>query len=138
VKYLFTKKLLFLLGCGLFMFSLNACGVNRGGIQVGGRGPAVKHGPPPHAPAHGYRAKYAYRYYPACHVYFDVHRQVYFYLAGGNWRMSVSLPSNIRMRLADHVIIEMDSDRPYIKFSEHKRKYPPGQMKKNKKWVKKK
>jgi hypothetical protein len=42
------------------------------------------------------------------------------------------------MQLADHVTIEMDSDRPYTKFSEHKRKYPPGQMKKKKKWAKKK
>ena len=133
----------------LLMLAFSACSSNRGGVQVGwGPEPKVSHphdwkkpkkgGPPPHAPAHGYRAKYAYRYYPACHVYFDVQREVYFYLAGNNWRMSVSLPRDIRMQLADHVIIEMDSDKPYTKFSEHTRKYPPGQMKKEEKWAKKK
>ena len=28
-----------------------------------------KGGPPPHAPAHGYRAKHRYRYYPSCSQY---------------------------------------------------------------------
>ena len=128
----------------ILTLSFSACNTTSGGnhIDWGGKANKKDHqeykkpkkgGPPPHAPAHGYRGKYAYRYYPACHVYFDVHREVYFYLSGGNWRMSVSLPREIRVQLTDHVIIEMDSDRPYTKFSEHKRKYPPGQMKKNKK-----
>ena len=47
--------------------------------------------------------------------------------------MSVSLPQNLRVRLGDHVIIEMDSDKPYTSYEEHKRKYPPGQLKKKKK-----
>ncbi len=90
-------------------------------------------GPPPHAPAHGYRAKYTYYYYPDPYVYFDVSRKLYFYLDDGAWRVSVSLPSHLRVRLGDHVTIGMDSDRPYTEFRDHKKKYPPGQMKKKKK-----
>jgi hypothetical protein len=51
--------------------------------------------------------------------------------------MSVSLPVEVRVRLGDHVNIEMDTDRPYTHFEMHKKKYPPGQLKKkkrNKKW----
>jgi hypothetical protein len=83
----------------LFLLSLGACNIKSLGVQIGEEpGPVVvaksKGGPPPHAPAHGYRAKYSYRYYPS---------------------------------------IEMDTDRPYTKFKEHKKKYPPGQLKKKKK-----
>jgi hypothetical protein len=93
-------------------------------------------GPPPHAPAHGYRAKHAYRYFPGSHVYFDVRRKVYFYLRGDQWKMSVALPEDIRLHACDYVSIEMDSDKPYTQFAKHKKKYPPGQLKKKKdKWV---
>jgi len=138
MKRLMTKQLLTLLGCGLFMVSLNACSVNRGGIHVGDRRPVVKHGPPPHAPAHGYIAKHMYYYYPEAYVYFDISRQVYFFLEGDRWRMSVSLPHSVYVRLGDHVAIEMNSDKPYTQFHSHKKKYPPGQLKKKKKWAKKK
>ena len=51
--------------------------------QSGYRHPPVsKKGPPAHAPAHGYRAKHRYKYYPSCSVYFDIGRSVYFYLEG--------------------------------------------------------
>jgi hypothetical protein len=33
-----------------------------------------KQGPPAHAPAHGYRAKHQYRYYPSRSVYYDTGR----------------------------------------------------------------
>jgi hypothetical protein len=39
----------------------------------------------------------------------------------------------MRVQLGDYVSIEMDTDRPYTKFKEHKKKYPPGQLKKKKK-----
>jgi len=95
--------------------------------------PKPKGGPPAHAPAHGYRAKHLYRYYPSCYVYFDVSRKCYFYLAGNGWRVSASLPVHMRAQLGDYVSIEMDTDRPYTRFQEHKKKYPPRQLKKKKK-----
>lgn len=138
MKRVCTTQLLILLSCGLFMFSFTACSLNSAGIHIGGGGPTVKGGPPPHAPAHGYRAKYNYYYYPDAYVYFDISRKLYFYLEGDKWRMSVSLPHSLHIRLGEHVVIEMDSDKPYNHFDSHKKKYPPGQLKKKKKWVEKK
>ncbi|MBS3732646.1 MAG: hypothetical protein KGY42_07035 [Desulfobacterales bacterium] len=82
-------------------------------------------GPPPWAPAHGYRAK-KYRYYPSAQVYFDTQRDVYFYYRDGDWRVSASLPGRIRVNMGDHVTLEMGTDRPYRYHSEVVRHYPPG------------
>jgi hypothetical protein len=92
-----------------------------------------KGGPPPHAPAHGYRVKqqYQYRYYPSRSVYYDTDRGLYFYIKGNNWEVGASLPSDLRVELGDSVSIELDTDKPYIYHAEHVKKYPPGQMKKN-------
>jgi hypothetical protein len=87
-------------------------------------------GPPPHAKAHGYRAKYAYRYYPSAQVYYDVDRRAYFHLEGKSWQISVSLPTALRVQLGDYVTLEMNSDKPYLKFEEHQKRYPPGHLKK--------
>jgi hypothetical protein len=99
---------------------------------------AVKNGPPAHAPAYGYRAKYQYRYYPACSVYFDIGRKVYFYLEGDHWRISTELPDSLRVQLSDYVVLEMDTDRPYLDYEKHRQKYPPGKLRnsKNAKWNK--
>jgi hypothetical protein len=34
------------------------------------------------------------------------------------------------VELGDHISIEMDADKPYIHYDEHKHKYPPGKFKK--------
>ena len=75
-------KLLTTLSCIVFLFSFSACDSTRGGIRIDS-GPEVKGGPPPHAPAHGARAKYTYNYYPSAQLYFDISRKVYFYLEKG-------------------------------------------------------
>jgi hypothetical protein len=82
-----------------------------------------KEGPPEHAKAHGYRAKHTYRYYPSAKAYYDVERRMYFYLEGNNWQVSASLPTNFALQLGNYVTIEMDSDKPYTQFDEHKGKY---------------
>ncbi len=84
-----------------------------------------KQDPPAHAPAHGYRAKHQYRYYPSPSVYYDTGRGLYFYLKGGNWEIGASLPSSLRVGLGDYVSMELDSDKPYIHHKEHAKKYPP-------------
>jgi hypothetical protein len=86
-------------------------------------------GPPPHAPAHGYRAKYHYRYYPECSVYYDSGREVYFYIKGDHWEVGASLPRHLRIGLGDSVSIELETDKPYLHHAEHIKKYPPGQLK---------
>lgn len=101
------------------------------------RDDGYRQGPPPHAPAHGYRQKqryYRYYYYPEAGVYFDLDRRLYFYLDGG-WRASSSLPRNLRAGLYGPVALELDLSEPYRRYDEHRRNYPPGQgKKKNRKW----
>ena len=97
---------------------------------------AIK-GPPPWAPAHGYRAKHKYRYYPSSRIYYDTGREIYFYYKNGDWRVSVSLPVGIRIDVNDYVTLEMNADKPYRYHSEVEKKYPPGKVKnkkKKKKW----
>jgi len=89
-------------------------------------------GPPPWAPAHGYRAKYHYYYYPDSDVYFDTGRNLYFYFSGGNWQASVALPREIRISVGDYIDLDMDDDRPYRYHPAVKKKYPPGKWKKEK------
>ncbi len=89
-----------------------------------------KPGPPPWAPAHGYRAKHIYYYYPAAAVYFDVNRKVYFFLDDGTWRVAATLPPVIVVDPAQYVVLELDTDRPYIYHDQHKAQYPPGKLKK--------
>lgn len=50
-------------------------------------------GPPPWAPAHGYRAKTRHIYFPQYNMYYDMNRSSYLYLNGSQWSVSASLPS---------------------------------------------
>jgi len=142
MNYNIFNKMLLLFFILLCLFSFSACRTTSGevGYKWGpgtdsGHPPDIKkprkNGPPPHAPAYGYRAKYNYRYYPASSVYYDTNRSLYFYLEGPNWRISASLPRAIQVGLGDHVVLEMEADKPYIHYDEHKHKYPPGKFKNN-------
>ncbi len=91
-----------------------------------------KKGPPAHAPAHGYRSKHRYYYYPSCSVYFDIDRKVYFYLSGDNWRMMAELPTTLKGKLGHHVTLELETDKPYTRHKEHQKKHPRGKVKKKK------
>jgi hypothetical protein len=50
-------------------------------------------GPPPWAPAHGYRAKTRHIYFPQYNMYYDMNRHSYLYLDGGHWSVSATLPN---------------------------------------------
>ena len=91
-----------------------------------------KKGPPDHAPAHGYRAKHAYRYYPNERTYYDSKRKLYFYIEKDGWTFGATLPSNIRLS-NEYVTVNVDTDKPYEYYEEHEKKYPPGKSKKDKK-----
>lgn len=138
------------LSISFLLFSFNACRGTMGSVGVDWgnedenepvspygthRYEDTKKGPPAHAPAHGYRTKHHYRYYPDERVYYDTGRGAYFYLDNGTWRMSIGLPGSIRLE-SRYVSLELDTDEPYRYFSEHEAKYPPDKMKgkKNKKW----
>jgi len=133
-----TIRIVVLIGFGVLQFSLHPSydatpGTVEISVSASEAASPMKGGPPPWAPAHGYRAKNRYRYYPSFYVYFDVGRRLYFYLEGDSWRVSAHLPSGIHIEVANYVNIELDTDKPYEYFSEHRKKYPPGQAKKNKK-----
>jgi len=125
----YIKVLIMLVSCALFSILLAACSAS-GRAVVASDHYRIGNGPPSHAPAHGYRAKHTYHYYPNLQVYFDVSERVYFYQEGDRWCVSASLPDHIAIGLGDHVVISMDSEVPYTHLASHKQKYPPGQMKK--------
>jgi len=89
-----------------------------------------KAGPPPHAPAHGYRANHIYHYYPSAYVYYEPARSLYFYYENERWEAGVTLPNHIKISIGERVIIRMDNDRPYRKFNAHKKQHPPARLKK--------
>jgi len=91
-----------------------------------------KGGPPPHAPAHGYRAKHQYRYYPCCSTYYDAGRGVWFYIKTGDWTIGASIPTDLKVHLGHYVNISMDTDKPYEFNDEHQKEYPAEKYKKKK------
>lgn len=83
-------------------------------------------GPPPWAPANGYRAKTRHIYFPDYNFYFDLQRNVYIYLDGNEWQFGVNLPSfyaEINLRNSITVELELDTDTPQMYNNEHKAKY---------------
>ena len=70
-------------------------------------------GPPSHAPAHGYRRKYSYLYYPSNNVYYSTERKVYFYLGQDGWKMGATLPGSVDLSVEKAVAVELDADLPY-------------------------
>ena len=139
MNYSGFKKIIFLLAIAFFLFSSGACRTTKGPVgfeweQGVGYGYHYEVKKPknkrllPNTPTHGYQAKYQYRYYPNCSVYYDDYKKLYFYLERLTWQNSASLPKDIQKRLDDYVTIEMDTDKPFINYEEHKRKYCPGQI----------
>lgn len=114
------------------LFLLGACaGTDEGrgpnvSIAIGGQAPPRGGGPPPWAPAHGRRAKeaaYRYYYYPSAGVYFNISTRTYFYLNGGTWQVAATLPSSVLIDTGDYVSIELNTDKPYLYYDEHKIKF---------------
>lgn len=73
----------------------------------------VRKGPPPWAPAHGFRRNRAYYYYPGTHVYYRPADRMWIYLDGRDWRVGVSLPTTIRVDFERGVSLTMETDKPY-------------------------
>ena len=82
-----------------------------------------KGGPPSWAPAHGYRAKQKYTYYPRQEVYYSSEQKEYFWLDGGSWKVGVKLPDSIKIG-GSGVTVELDTDKPYTQHSTVKKKHP--------------
>ncbi len=83
-------------------------------------------GPPPWAPAHGYRAKTRHIYFPDQNMYYDIQRGNYIYFNNGKWSVSVKVPSIfVGINLGRSTQIELDfyGDRPQRYNYSHKTKY---------------
>lgn len=88
-----------------------------------------KGGPPPWAPAHGYRAKTRYVYFKDYDVYYDHNRGVYISISGGKWVVSAKIPaqlSNVNLVMAAKIDLDFDGDDPQRDHDRHKKQYPPG------------
>ena len=84
-------------------------------------------GPPPHAKAYGYRAKHVFWYYPAIEVYYSPNLKVYTVLKNGEWLTMDTSPISIEG--VSYVIIESESEKPWLNHSYYKQKYQPGKGK---------
>lgn len=83
-------------------------------------------GPPPWAPAHGYRAKTRYTYFTQQNFYYDNQRGLYIYLSGKNWQISASLPDvfkGVNLTAAVKVDLDFSGDAPQKYNADHKAKY---------------
>jgi hypothetical protein len=83
--------------------------------------------PPPWAPAHGYRHRVPYYYYPEREVYYNTYDDVYFYRSGDRWIETDVLPYSLRVSLGEFVTVVLDGGdpRPYHRYvvSEYPRYY---------------
>ncbi|PHS71467.1 MAG: hypothetical protein COB23_00355 [Methylophaga sp.] len=108
--------------------------IDSASVRYGDSGHHYKKGPPPHAPAHGYRHKHKNRdlifdsgigVYVVAHLtnhFYD--NGLYFRLRDGNWEMSVSLDSG--WKYADPYIVPkglLDSKAHKGKSSKYKKEH---------------
>ena len=112
------KKIVLLSVLGLLL--LSGCETVGGGLIVD-----TGYGYAPYPPAHGRRMLHRYYYYPEAEFYFDIGRNMYFYLdSDAQWAFSVRLPLRLRSHLSSsYVEIEMDDDRPYRRHKFYRNKY---------------
>jgi hypothetical protein len=111
---------------GFLTHQTDAAKVPKVQVEVGG--PTVKakqgKGPPPHAPAHGYRRKFSYHYYPQAEIYHDVERGLWFYTDGNEWKAGAKVPIELGENLGGHVVIELESDSPQTEHTKTRKTYP--------------
>lgn len=90
------------------------------------QGRSKQGGPPPWAPAHGYRAKTRHIYFPQHNFYFDMQRGIYIYLSGGSWITAVKLPSlfgRVDLTRATQIELDFSDDNPHRYNKDHQAKF---------------
>ncbi len=85
--------------------------------------PAPK-GPPPWAPAHGFRRNRVYYYYPGTNVYYRPADRMWIYLDGRDWHVGINLPSTIRVDFDRSVSLTMETSKPYEFHDSIRSRYP--------------
>lgn len=81
-------------------------------------------GPPPWAPAHGFRRNREYYYYPDAMVYFRPADRTWYFRDGDNWRTSAELPASVRIDFGRSVPVTMETDRPFEHHANVAKFYP--------------
>ncbi len=71
----------------------------------------------------GYHAKNIYRYYPLSSIYYDIQKGLYYYQRDDKWVASVSIPAALSTDVGSFITIEMDTDKPYKRHNEVKKKF---------------
>jgi len=56
---------------------------------------------------------------------------LFFYVQGGKWDATPSLPANIKLDVTKYVTLEMAINKPYEFHSEVVKRYPPSHKKEN-------
>lgn len=83
-------------------------------------------GPPPWAPAHGYRAKTRHIYFPNQNMYYDIQKSNYIYFSNEKWSISTRVPSIfVGINLGKSTQIQLDYYGSYPQYynKDHKIKY---------------
>ena len=83
-------------------------------------------GPPPWAPAHGYRAKTRHVYFPDQNMYYDIQKSNYIYFSNGKWSISTRVPwifVGINLGRSSQVELDFYGDAPQRYNYSHKTKY---------------
>ena len=83
-------------------------------------------GPPPWAPAHGYRAKTRHIYFPNQNMYYDIQKSNYIYFSNGKWSISTRVPSifvGINLGRSSQIELDFYGDAPQRYNYSHKTKY---------------
>lgn len=84
-----------------------------------------RQGPPPWAPAHGWRRKHeTYYYYPATQVYYYPSVRRYYWLEGREWRYGDRLPRYYVIEEDKRVLLDLDYE-PHTQHAKIKAVYPP-------------
>lgn len=98
--------------------------VDRPSDEVAGVEPD-RHGPPPWAPAHGWRRQHeTYYYYPAAQVYYYPSVRRYYWLEGREWKYGDRLPRRYIIEEDKKVVLDLDYE-PHTQHAKIVSTYPP-------------
>ncbi len=92
-------------------------------VITGCLAPPRKPGPPPHAPAHGHRAKHSIFYFPSLEVYFYPDLEKYYWKKNGRWKSGPNPPVRIKNQLR-RVQVDVEGTDPSRFHNEIREKHP--------------
>jgi len=90
-----------------------------------------RHGPPPWAPAYGWRRQHeTYYYYPAGQVYYYPSLRRYYRLEGKDWRYGDRLPRYYVIQENKRVALDLEYE-PHTQHAKIREMYPPDYYERN-------